>query len=32
MTTLRSLAANSPGRRTNWKALGLSAEDILRMA
>jgi dihydroxy-acid dehydratase len=26
--TLRSLAANSPGRRANWKALGLSAEDM----
>jgi len=30
MTTLRSLAANSPGRRANWKALGLSAEDMLK--
>lgn len=28
--TLRSLAANSPGRRANWKALGLSAEDMLK--
>lgn len=28
MTTLRSLAANSPGRRANWKALGLSREDM----
>jgi dihydroxy-acid dehydratase len=27
---LRSLAANSPGRRANWKALGLSAEDMLK--
>jgi dihydroxy-acid dehydratase len=26
--TLRSLAANSPGRRANWKALGLTAEDM----
>ena len=26
--TLRSLAANTPGRRANWKALGLSAEDM----
>lgn len=25
---LRSLAANSPGRRANWKALGLSKEDM----
>ncbi|MEO0062315.1 MAG: hypothetical protein RLZZ08_875 [Pseudomonadota bacterium] len=29
-TPLRSLAANSPGRRANWKALGLSAEDMLK--
>ena len=28
MTTLRSLSANSPGRRANWKALGLSKEDM----
>jgi len=28
--TLRSLSANSPGRRANWKALGLSAEDMLK--
>jgi dihydroxy-acid dehydratase len=28
--TLRSLAANSPGRRANWRALGLSAEDMLK--
>jgi len=28
MPTLRSLAANSPGRRANWKALGLSKEDM----
>ena len=26
--TLRSLAANTPGRRANWKALGLSKEDM----
>jgi dihydroxy-acid dehydratase len=26
--TLRSLAANSPSRRANWKALGLSHEDM----
>src|SRR6188508_3688211 len=26
--TLRSLAANSPSRRANWKALGLTAEDM----
>ena len=26
--TLRSLAANTPGRRANWKALGLSTEDM----
>jgi dihydroxy-acid dehydratase len=25
---LRSLAANSPSRRANWKALGLTAEDM----
>lgn len=30
MTTLRSLAANSPSRRANWRALGLSAEDMLK--
>jgi dihydroxy-acid dehydratase len=29
-TPLRSLAANSPSRRANWKALGLSAEDMLK--
>jgi len=28
--TLRSISANSPGRRANWKALGLSAEDMLK--
>lgn len=28
--TLRSIAANSPGRRANWKALGLSKEDMLK--
>lgn len=28
--TLRSLSANSPGRRANWKALGLSEEDMLK--
>jgi dihydroxy-acid dehydratase len=28
--TLRSLAANTPGRRPNWKALGLSEEDMLK--
>jgi dihydroxy-acid dehydratase len=28
MTKLRSLSANSPGRRANWKALGLSKEDM----
>ena len=28
MATLRSLAANSPSRRANWKALGLSKEDM----
>jgi dihydroxy-acid dehydratase len=28
MTALRSLSANSPGRRANWKALGLSKEDM----
>ena len=27
---LRSLAANSPSRRANWKALGLSHEDMLK--
>jgi dihydroxy-acid dehydratase len=26
--TLRSLAANTPGRRANWRALGLSHEDM----
>ena len=26
--TLRSLSANSPGRRANWRALGLSKEDM----
>lgn len=30
MTTLRSLGANSPSRRANWRALGLSAEDMLK--
>ena len=30
MATLRSLAANSPGRRANWRALGLSKEDMLK--
>jgi len=30
MVTLRSLAANTPGRRANWRALGLSAEDMLK--
>ena len=28
MPELRSLAANNPGRRANWKALGLSKEDM----
>ncbi len=28
MATLRSLAANTPGRRANWRALGLSKEDM----
>ena len=28
MTRLRSLDANSPGRRANWRALGLSKEDM----
>jgi dihydroxy-acid dehydratase len=28
MAELRSLAANSPGRRANWRALGLSKEDM----
>lgn len=28
--TLRSLSANSPGRRANWRALGLSQEDMLK--
>jgi len=27
---LRSLSANSAGRRANWKALGLSKEDMLK--
>jgi dihydroxy-acid dehydratase len=27
---LRSLAANSPSRRANWRALGLSGEDMLK--
>jgi len=27
---LRSISANSPGRRANWKALGLSAGDMLK--
>ena len=27
---LRSLDANSPGRRANWRALGLSHEDMLK--
>jgi len=27
---LRSLAANTPSRRANWKALGLTAEDMLK--
>lgn len=30
MTTLRSLSANNPGRRANWRALGLSKEDMLK--
>ena len=30
MVILRSLAANTPGRRANWRALGLSAEDMLK--
>jgi dihydroxy-acid dehydratase len=30
MPELRSLAANSPGRRANWRALGLSKEDMLK--
>ncbi|GAA0283786.1 dihydroxy-acid dehydratase [Alteraurantiacibacter aestuarii] len=30
MPELRSLAANSPSRRANWKALGLSQEDMLK--
>lgn len=30
MPQLRSLAANSPSRRANWRALGLSAEDMLK--
>jgi len=29
-TPLRSLAANSPSRRANWRALGLSPEDMLK--
>ena len=28
MPELRSLAANNPGRRANWRALGLSKEDM----
>jgi dihydroxy-acid dehydratase len=28
MVELRSLAANNPGRRANWRALGLSKEDM----
>jgi dihydroxy-acid dehydratase len=28
--TLRSLAANSPSRRANWRALGLTAADMLK--
>ncbi|GGD55256.1 dihydroxy-acid dehydratase [Erythrobacter arachoides] len=28
MVTLRSNAANTPGRRANWRALGLSMEDM----
>lgn len=28
MVTLRSNAANNPGRRANWRALGLSKEDM----
>ncbi|WP_162925186.1 dihydroxy-acid dehydratase [Aurantiacibacter odishensis] len=28
MVKLRSLDANNPGRRANWKALGLSKEDM----
>jgi len=28
--TLRSLAANTPSRRANWKALGLTPEDMLK--
>lgn len=28
MVKLRSLAANNPGRRANWRALGLSKEDM----
>lgn len=28
MPELRSIAANNPGRRANWKALGLSKEDM----
>src|SRR5918993_1119446 len=27
---LRSLAANTPSRRANWKALGLTAQDMLK--
>ncbi|MCB2067013.1 MAG: dihydroxy-acid dehydratase [Erythrobacter sp.] len=27
---MRSLAANNPGRRANWRALGLSQEDMLK--
>ena len=28
MSQLRSLSANSPSRRANWRALGLSQEDM----
>jgi len=30
MVQLRSLAANSPTRRSHWQALGLSEEDLLK--
>jgi dihydroxy-acid dehydratase len=30
MPTLRSIAANSPSRRSHWYALGLSEEDMLK--
>lgn len=30
MTELRSIAANSPVRRSHWRALGLSEEDLLK--